>query len=100
MIRLNLFKRFLIKTLSKNKTEIIFSFFCKNIDGPYKYSKYYDDAVELFFRAADEIEKKLDGMEILHLAHLFEMLDIILNEQKKASYHAGFAAGKKSSEES
>ena len=91
VITLNLSKENLINALSNKNNDI---------DTQFKYHECYDDAVELFFRAADEIEKKLDGMEILHLAHLFEMLDIILNEQKKASYHAGFAAGKKSSEES
>lgn len=72
----------------------------ENIDSRFKYSEDYNDAVELLLFSVDEIEKLLDGMEILHLTHLLEMLHIVITEQKRASYHAGFIAGKKSSEDS
>lgn len=66
----------------------------KKIDDNYKYSDKYDDAVELFLFSVDEIEKALEGMKVLHLTHLMEMLGVILTEQKKAAYHQGFIAGK------
>ena len=71
----------------------------KNNDDTYKYSDKYDDAVELFLFSVDEIEKALEGMKVLHLTHLMEMLGVILTEQKKAAYHQGFIAGKNSSKE-
>ena len=91
VIVLNLSKENLINALSNKNS---------GIDTQFKYHECYDDAVELFFLAIDEIEKLLDGTEILHLAHLLEMLDIIITEQKKAYYNAGFIAGKNSSRES
>lgn len=71
-----------------------------NIDNDYKYSDKYDTAMDLFLFSVDEIEEALDGMDVLHLTHLMETLRIILSEQKKASYHQGFIAGKNSSDNS